>query len=123
MKLKALNILDMYDALTSLSDKEMEFDTACSIAKNIQSLSTIKKVIDEKRDKIIQAHAEKDENENILQTDGNVKICDVETFSKEMNKLLNAETDVYVISISKEKISHVKLTPKELLPILEILIN
>lgn len=123
MKLKAHNILDMHDALISLSDKEMDFDTACSIAKNIQTLSTIKKVIDEKRDKIIRGYAEKDEYGNIVQNDGNVKICDIETFSREVNELLNAETDIDVISISKEKISHIKLAPKELLPILEILIN
>lgn len=123
MKLKANSILNIYNALGILADKELDLDTACLIAKNIKELEISKTVIDQKRDAVITEYAEKDENGNFVSDDdkGSIKISDIEEFSKKMDELLNTEITVNIDRISKETIRNIKISPKEVLPLMDIL--
>lgn len=120
MKLKAFEVLNIHDSFTKLSDKELCLNAACLIAKNLKELSTAKEIIDTKRDHIISEYAEKDENENIRQTeDGSVKILDASAFNTKLGELLNEETDIPIIPIPKKELTDIKVSPKTVLALEE----
>lgn len=116
MKLKAFEILNIYDSFSKIADKELCLNAACLIAKNMKELSTAKEIIDTKRNIIISEYAEKDEKENIRQTDdGSVKILDVSGFNGKLNELLEEETSISITPIPKKELSDIKVSPKTVL--------
>lgn len=113
MKLKAFEILNIHDSFSKIADKELCLNAACLIAKNLKELSTAKEIIDTKRNNIIFEYAEKDEKENIRQTDdGSVKILDVSEFHVKLNELLEEETSIRITPIPKKELSDIKVAPK-----------
>ena len=50
--MKALNIFNIYESLTTLADKDLDLNTACDIAKDIQNLSIPKQILEQKRNKL-----------------------------------------------------------------------
>lgn len=74
MKLKALDILNVYESLEKLSEHELSLETSFVIAKNIKELLLSKEIIETKRNNIITKYAEKDKNGAIAQEDdGGIK--------------------------------------------------
>ena len=53
MKLKALDILNVYESLEKLSEHELSLETSFVIAKNIKELLLSKEIIETKRNNII----------------------------------------------------------------------
>lgn len=123
MKLTANNILNIYHTLTILADKELDLNTACTIAKNIRELDVLKNIIEQKRDTLIQEYAEKDVNGTIIPADdnGNIKITDTHQFMMKMEEILNTELDVSLDTISKTALKDIKISPKDIFPLMDIL--
>ena len=122
MKLKAIEILNMFEAFTKLADKELDLSTACIIAKNIKELAISKDIIDEKRNKIIREFARKDEENNIIQSEnGNIEIEDVPNFNLKISELLNTEIDITITPIKQMSLSDIKIPPKDILPLMDII--
>lgn len=123
MKLTVNSILNIYNTLGILYDKELDLNAACIIAKNIKEIETSKTVIDKKRDGIITEYAEKDENGNVLPADenGNIKISNAQEFYKKMDDLLTTEIDINIDSFSKDSLKDIKISPKDILPLMDIL--
>lgn len=112
MKLKAIEILNIYDSFSKIADKEIGLNAACVIAKNLKELSTAKEIIDVKRNSIISEFAEKDEKENIKQEDdGSVKILDVSSFNAKLNELFEEETSIGITPIPKRELLDIKVAP------------
>lgn len=122
MKLQAIQILTMYEALGKLADKELDLDTACIIAKNIKELAVSKEVIETKRNKIITEYAQKDENGNVRQLeDGNIGITDIAAFQTKMNDLFTSETEIDLTPVTRKALSEIKIAPKDILPIINMI--
>ena len=122
MKVKAIEILNMFEAFTKLADRELDLNTACNIAKNIKELALSREIIDEKRNKIIGNFAKKDAQNQIVQAEnGTVEINDPAAFSQSMTELLSAETEVCLLPIQMASLSGIKISPKDILPLMEII--
>lgn len=122
MKLKAFDILNKYDNLTALANKEVDLLTACTIAKNINALALSRDVINKKRDNIVLKYAEKDENGNVIQKEnGNLNITDIEKFNTEITEILETEIEVEIGKISIEKLQELKVSPAEISSLLDIM--
>lgn len=126
MKMKTNNILNIYNALGVLATIELDLNTACIIAKNIKELETFKSVIDSKINSIIAEYAERDEDGNFVYTNENktaIKILNIQDFNKKTEELLSAEIDINLNRISKDSIKNIKISPKDILPLMDILNN
>lgn len=116
MELKAFEILNIYETLVKLADKELDLNTACTIAKNLKETHTAKEVIDKKRDKIVLKYADKDEDGNAKQfDDGHVEISDKNAFAKEIDEMLNTYVTVDIKKIQMDALSEIKISPKDIL--------
>ena len=119
MKLKALDILNVYESLEKLSEHELSLETSFVIAKNIKELLLSKEIIETKRNNIITKYAEKDKNGVITQEDdGGIKINDPVKFSDELNELLSSEININLTKIYKKDLEKITIQPKELLPLI-----
>ena len=124
MKLKALDILNVYESLEKLSEHELSLETSFVIAKNIKELLLSKEIIETKRNNIINKYAEKDKNGAIAQEDdGGIKINDPVKFSNELNELLSSEININLTKIYKKDLEKITIQPKELLPLIGTLLE
>ena len=122
MTLKASEIIEIYDSLAKIADKEIDFNTACIIAKNIKNLSISKEIVDKKRNEIVLKYGEKDNDGKLKENDeGSVKIENMNGFMSEIDNLLSSETDVDIIQISKESIKDLKISAKDAMGLINIL--
>lgn len=122
MKLKAIDILNLYDAFANLSGKELDLNTACTIAKNINILSVAKKVIDEKRNRLISDYAVKDIDGEIITDEhrGIKGFTDKEALNRELNDMLLSDVDIDDMnSIAKNALADIKISPQVLLALLQ----
>lgn len=124
MKLKALDILNVYESLEKFSEHELSLETSFVIAKNIKELLLSKEIIETKRNNIITKYAEKDKNGAIAQEDdGGIKINDPVKFSNELNELLSSEININLTKIYKKDLEKITIQPKELLPLIGTLLE
>ena len=124
MKLKALDILNVYESLEKLSEHELSLETSFVIAKNIKELLLSNEIIETKRNNIITKYAEKDKNGGITQEDdGGIKINDPVKFSDELNELLSSEININLTKIYKKDLEKITIQPKELLPLIGTLLE
>ncbi len=122
MKLKAIDILNIYHSLEKMSDLELDLSPACTIAKNLKELAVAKEVIENKRNKLITEYAKKNEDGTICQLEnGSIEIQQPETFSAKLDELLSSETETNLIKIQKETLSEIKVSAKTLLPLMTIM--
>ena len=122
--MKAINILGTYESLTTLADKDLDLNTACDIAKDIQNLSIPKQILEQKRNKLIQEYGEKDDEGN-LKTNDNGSISFTENNEYECNKkiaeLFDEDVDLELIKIKKSALKDIKISPKVALGLIDIL--
>ena len=122
MKLKAIDILNIYHSLEKMSDLELDLSPACTIAKNLKELAVAKEVIENKRNKLITEYAKKNEDGTICQLEnGSIEIQQPGTFSAKLDELLSSETETNLIKIQKETLSEIKVSAKTLLPLMTIM--
>lgn len=117
MKVTGNEFLNMCDAFSRLITKEMNLNTACSIAKNIKEMDVIKKVIDEKRNSLVKEYAKKDPDGNIIiNNDGSVgSITNIGEFNSKMSDLLSQEIDIEITKISKSDLAYISISPMDIL--------
>ena len=122
MKLKALDILTKFEAFNKLAEKEIDLSSACTIAKNLKELAIYKEEIDKKRDQLIIDYAEKDDNGEVVKTeDGGIKITDVLAFNNDIQTILETEIEVEIAKLNKDRLSEIKISAKDILPLTDIL--
>lgn len=122
MKLKAYDVLTKFEAFNKLAEKEIDLSSACIIAKNLKELAIYKDEIDKKRDKVIVDYAEKDDNGEVVKTeDGGIKIADVLAFNNDIQAILETEIEVEIAKLNKDRLSEIKISAKDILPLTDIL--
>ena len=125
--MKVIQILTTYEALAFLMEQDLDIHTACIIAKNMQAISVPKRVIDEKKEKLlqelVQKYGEKDQDGLLVEQDGQVKIIDVPAYPEEVTAFLETELEdaVKFFKIKESALADIKITPGQALALLEIL--
>ena len=122
--MKAINIFGIYESLITLADKDLDLNTACDIAKDIQNLTIPKQILEQKRNKLIQEYGEKNDEGN-LKTNDNGFISFTENNEYECNKkiaeLFNEDVNVELVKIKKSALKDIKISPKVALGLIDIL--
>ena len=122
--MKAIDIFGIYESLTTLADKDLDLNTACDIAKDIQNLSIPKQILEQKRNKLIQEYGEKDDEGN-LKTNDNGSISFTENNEYECNKkiaeLFNEDVNVELVKIKKSALKDIKISPRIAIGLIDIL--
>lgn len=119
--MKVLDLLKISEAFNYLSEKELDLNTAYTIANNLHKLTVGQNVVTGKRKKLVDTYAEKDAaGELILGENGDVQFSPANraAFFAEIEKLNESEIDLEKIgSLSKEALltSGIKIPPKYLL--------
>ena len=122
--MKAIKIYEIYESLTTLVDKDLDLNTACDIAKNIQSLTIPKQILEQKRNTLIQDYGEKDENGNLkTRENGAVIFTGDNEFecNRKIADLFNENIDIDLKKIKKSALNDVKISPKVALGLIDIL--
>lgn len=120
MTITANDLINLNNTYSTLSKKELDLNTACTIAQNINTLTNPVEIINKKREKIISQHAKKDSEGNIIQSkDNQVTINDIEAFNKKMNSLQNETIEVELKSLKKASFSDIKISPRDILPLIQ----
>lgn len=108
-------ILNTYHVLDKLSSNEFDLNTSCKIAKNIQELDTYIKVIDSKRNSIIEKYSTKNE-------DGTYTIDNnVDEINSHINELLYENIDVNIVKIKEEAFKELKISPADAMWLMNII--
>ncbi len=124
--MKVIQILTTYEALAFLMEQDLDIHAACSIAKNMQAISVPKRVIDEKKEKLlrelIEKYGEKDQDGVLVEQDGQVKIADVLAYQAEVTEFLETEIEdtVEFAKIKKSALEDIKITPGQALALLDL---
>ena len=122
--MKAIDIFGIYESLTTLADKDLDLNTACDIAKNIQNLTIPKQILEQKRNKLIQEYGEKDKNGNLkTKENGTVIFTGDNEFecNKKIAELFDEDVDVELVKIKKSALKDIKISPKVALGLIDIL--
>ena len=81
--------------MAQLGQVKLPVRTALAVAKLQNKLADVRKPIEEVRKQLVEKHAEKDEHDKpIKMENGNIKLADSESFSKEFDALMAMECDI-----------------------------
>lgn len=118
MKLTSKKIMDIYNCFRELADKELDFDTSCTIADNIKNLSTANQIVEKKINELADKYAARDENHQMIPAEnGGFRLAEetILEYQQKIAELFHSETDVTVKPIVKKSLSEIKVSPKLIL--------
>jgi D-lyxose ketol-isomerase len=122
---KIQDIVNAIETFNVMSNKEMPIKTSFKVARIAKELDKEYQLFNETRRKAIETYGEKDENGELKIDDkGNVALIPdkIETFSAEMNELLNNEVSLNTEPFTLSELEGITLTPAQtstLLPFVE----
>lgn len=122
---KIQDIVNAIETFNVMSNKEMPIKTSFKVARIAKELDKEYQLFNETRRKAIETYGEKDENGELKIDDkGNVALIQdkIETFSAEMNELLNNEVSLNTEPFTLSELEGITLTPAQtstLLPFVE----
>lgn len=110
--------------LKELYEKELSMSTSYSIVKNIRSVEEEYKIITDKKNKLVNKYGVKDKSgELVTLENGNIKLNDVESFAKDLDELMEIDSNISLIKIKFNDLSGIKLSPKAIMFLEPILIH
>ena len=112
------DILNSIPVFREVSTKTLPVKTAFRIARLIRELDKENTTFDDSRRKIIEKFAERDENNNMKQTEeGNIVIQTdkIEFCNKEMTDLLNMVVEVNADKLNIDDFGDIEITPIQML--------
>lgn len=122
---KIQDIVNAIETFNVMSNKEMPIKTSFKVARIAKELDKEYQLFNDTRRKAIETYGEKDENGELKIDDkGNVALIQdkIETFSAEMNELLNNEVSLNTEPFTITELEGITLTPAQtstLLPFVE----
>lgn len=128
MKIKNSQIVNIFNHIGEVKEKNIPVKIGFAINKNIALLNSSARAYEEERKKILDKYGEKDENGNPKVIDGEFAIKDHEQYSKELGDLLGIENDIPVHTLPIEEFEKCdnekfdSLTPNDL-SVLEFMIE
>lgn len=120
--MKVKEILEKYEALQDLSEKELPFRTALAVADNVNVIKTAVKVAEKKLNEIAEKNAERDDNgEKIFTDPSHFKLKEGNTYLEERNEVLESEVDVTLKKFSKDELAGCSVKPRVMLALLDVI--
>ena len=125
MILTVYDIVSANSILTKILNHPFTAKQSFIISRTLRSLLIEVENFEKVREEVIKNYAEKDDNGNIIITNGQVKIRDnrLDIFQKEIEELLHTEINIDIKPIPLEWLNDIIITPQEMLilePFLEI---
>ena len=119
--MKIRELMELSEALKNIGDKELAFDTALIIAKNLDIIHVPEEVADKKRREIINKYLDRDENGKPVKAfEGAYKLTDSAACNKELEELMEKDIEIEMIyPIPREALSGLTIAPVKLAPILK----
>lgn len=121
-------IMQINNNLEKIFDKKLPIKFSFILAKNKRKIQDILDIYQQERIKLLKKYAKKDENgEIITDEEGKVKIQHFNTFSKQLDELLNLQQDIKLDKISEEEFNNYDLklydilTPENLNGIIDMI--
>ncbi len=117
INVKISELLNSTETLQKLSQKDFKAKLAWSIARLLKAAEAEIQSFNDTRMNLIRKYGEKDENgELITDEKGNCKIEQnaIESFSNELNELLNTEVEINANKIKVDQLEEVDFTPSEI---------
>lgn len=113
MKLTNRKIIDSMESLQKFADKELDIKTSFNIVKNAKKLGEISTIFNQMKTNLLLKYCNKDEKGNPITHEGMAEVTgdNKEKYINELNKLLEAETEVEIEKINVEELGGVKVTP------------
>lgn len=114
MKLTSKKIMEIYNCLNELVNKELDFHTSCMIADNIKKLSTPNEVVERKIHRLANEYADRDENGNFMAFEnGSFKLKEETAleYHQKITELFNSETEIDIKPVSANALSDIKISP------------
>lgn len=120
--MKVKEILEKYEALGELSEKELDFQTALTIINNMSVLKNPVEVAEKKLNEIAEKNADRNENgEKIFTDPTHFQLKAGNTFFEEKAALHESEVDVELKKIPKTAISGCLVKPRTLQRLMDLL--
>ena len=117
--MKVSELLNTYDGFRLLSEKELPFKAALTVAENMERIKVPYNVANDKRNKIIQEALERDENGQPIPVGANsYKTKEGVDAQAEIDTLMDEEVSVSCLEkISKDDLEKITIEPKVLMAI------
>ena len=125
IKVKIADLLNSTETLQKLSQKDFKAKLAWQVARLLKNAEGEIQSFNETRMNLIKKYGSKDENGELVTDDkGNCQIIsdEVETFTNELNELLNTEVDINANKIDIELLEELEFTPADM-AVLEPFVN
>lgn len=117
INVKISSLLNGTEALQKLAGADLKAKLAWQVARLLKAAEAELQSFNETRMTLIKKYGEKDtEGELITDEKGNCKIPpeDINTFTAELNELLNTEVEINVNKISINDLENMSFTPSEM---------
>lgn len=118
MKLTNRKILNDLNGLKSLTGKQLPVKASYAIAKNISKLESEAKIYEKERIKLLEKYCELDENSNIKANENGDAVfkegCK-EQWDKDINELMDIESDIDIHQFKLDQLEGCILSPAEIM--------
>ena len=104
MLLKNKEILTFFNGCGSLKEKKLPIKLGYAIKKNISAVGDAVKAYDAEYRELLDKYGTKDENGNLVEENGCCPIEDGPAFKKDLDELLDIETEVNIHTITEEEL-------------------
>ena len=103
-------------SLKSVLTKPLPIITSYTLTKNIDILNKELKAFDKERNKLIDKYGKRDDdNARVKDKKGGVIMAEPESFTKDLNELLDIENTLEVYVINFDDLGQTDFTPQELM--------
>lgn len=116
MRLTNRQIINIHNALILVGEKEIEDSTlAFKIAKTNFKLMSIADPIQKVKNDLLRKYGEKNgKGDLLIREGGKVTIVDVDCYNREMDKLMEMETEIDMEYFNEEEVKHMQATPNQI---------
>lgn len=111
------DLLNSVETLQKIAQKDFKAKLAWSIARLLKSAETEIQSFNETRMNLIKKYGEKDENGELITDEKNnckIKTEDVDTFTDELNELINTEVEINANKIDFNLLENIDFTPSDM---------
>jgi len=123
MKVKAGEIRGIVEAIDKTANLKLPIKISYWLARTAKQLDPEFRAFEESRLKLIQAHAEKDDEGKVVPAgEGQVKIVDAEKFNEEYSEIADQEIEIKMDPIALDALGDIDIEPAVvhgLLPLLK----
>lgn len=118
--MKLQTIQSLYSTLITFKSTQMPLRLSYKFSKLLSKIEKDNEFFMEKTREIVLKYAEKDENGNYIQNEGNVRVTpeNIPLANKELDELNNIEMEDIDITFTLEELESLSIAPEALQPLL-----